>query len=69
MLLKVIKATLSGEYTPSMAFMVIACEIPLILGKAFPVGLLLGTLFAFDKLSKDFELTIAVGMEEYCFKK
>ena len=58
MLLKVIKATLSGEYSPSTAIMIIACEIPLILGKAFPVGLLLGTLFAFDKLSKDFELTI-----------
>ena len=39
-------------------------EIPKILGKAFPVGLLLGSLFTFDKLSKDSELTIfrAVGM-------
>ena len=34
------------------------------MGKAFPVGLLLGCLFTFDKLSKDSELTIfrAVGL-------
>ena len=38
--------------------------MPLILSKAFPVGLLLGSLFTFDKLSKDSELTIfrAVGL-------
>ena len=58
MLLNTIKKVLSGYYTPEVGFMVIACEIPKILGKAFPVGLLLGTLFTFDKLSKDFELTI-----------
>jgi len=58
MLLSVIKKTLSGTYTPEMAIMILVCEIPKILGKAFPVGLLLGTLFTFDKLSKDFELTI-----------
>ena len=40
------------------------CELPKILEKAFPVGLLLGSLFTFDKMSKDSELTIfrAVGM-------
>lgn len=58
MLLNTIKRTLSGVYTPEMAVMVLVCELPKILGKAFPVGLLLGTLFTFDKLSKDFELTI-----------
>lgn len=58
MLLNTIKKTLSGDYTPQMAIMVLTCELPKILGKAFPVGLLLGTLFTFDKLSKDFELTI-----------
>ncbi len=58
MLLKIIKATLAGDYTPDVALMILICEIPKILGKAFPVGLLLGTLFTFDKLSKDFELTI-----------
>ncbi len=64
MLLKTIKNTIEGVYTPQVAAMVLICELPKILGKAFPVGLLLGTLFTFDKLSKDFELTIfrAAGM-------
>ena len=64
MLLKTIEKTISGVYTPEMAVKVLICEIPKILGKAFPVGLLLGSLFTFDKLSKDFELTIfrAVGL-------
>ena len=64
MLLNTIKKTLSGEYGVKTAFLVIIYELPKILGKAFPVGLLLGSLFTFDKLSKDSELTIfrAVGM-------
>ena len=64
MLLKTIKNTIEGVYSPQVAVMVLVCELPKILGKAFPVGLLLGTLFTFDKLSKDFELTIfrAAGM-------
>ena len=64
MLLNTIKRSISGEYTLRVAGLVIICELPLILGKAFPVGLLLGALFTFDKLSKDSELTIfrAVGM-------
>lgn len=64
MLLNTIKAVLSGQMEPSTGFLVLYYEIPKILGKAFPVGLLLGSLFTFDKLSKDSELTIfrAVGM-------
>lgn len=64
MLLSTIKKVLSGDYTPQMGVMVLFYELPKILGKAFPVGLLLGSLFTFDKLSKDSELTIfrAVGM-------
>ncbi|MFI3299980.1 MAG: LptF/LptG family permease [Candidatus Gastranaerophilales bacterium] len=64
MLLKTIKATLAGQYTIKTAVLILACELPKILGKALPVGLLLGSLFTFDKLSKDSELTIfrAVGM-------
>ena len=64
MLLNTIKKTLAGEYTVRTACLVLFYELPKILGKAFPVGLLLGTLFTFDKLSKDSELTIfrAVGM-------
>lgn len=64
MLLKTIEKTLAGTYTPVTAVKVLAYELPKILGKAFPVGLLLGSLFTFDKLSKDSELTIfrAVGL-------
>ena len=57
-LLKVIKRTLAGWYTPWVAIQLLAYEVPKIVGKALPVGLLLGTLFTFDKLSKDSELTI-----------
>ena len=64
MLLNTIKKTLEGAYTVKTAILVLFYELPKILGKAFPVGLLLGTLFTFDKLSKDSELTIfrAVGL-------
>ena len=64
MLLSTIKKVLNGIYTPKTGILVLLYEIPQILGKAFPVGLLLGSLFTFDKLSKDSELTIfrAVGM-------
>lgn len=64
MLLNTIKKILEGEYTVRTGVLVLFYELPKILGKAFPVGLLLGSLFTFDKLSKDSELTIfrAVGM-------
>ena len=64
MLLNTIKRVLSGDYSPQTGALILLYEIPKILGKAFPVGLLLGSLFTFDKLSKDSELTIfrAVGM-------
>ena len=63
-LLNTVKHVLEGQYTPKVGVLSLIYEIPKILGKAFPVGLLLGTLFTFDKLSKDSELTIfrAVGM-------
>ena len=61
-LLKVIKRTLSGDYTPLMAAQLLIYEIPKIVGKALPVGLLLGTLFTFDKLTKDSELTVLRGI-------
>ena len=64
MLLNTIKKVLEGVYTAKTGVLVLIYEMPTILGKAFPVGLLLGSLFTFDKLSKDSELTIfrAVGM-------
>lgn len=58
MLLNTIRKALEGEYSVKTAILVIVYEFPNILGKALPVGLLLGSLFTFDKLSKDFELTI-----------
>ena len=64
MLLNTIKKILAHEYTVKTGVVVLIYELTKILGKAFPVGLLLGSLFTFDKLSKDSELTIfrAVGM-------
>ncbi len=64
MLLSTIKKVLRDEYSVKTGILILLCEVPKILGKAFPVGLLLGSLFTFDKLSKDSELTIfrAVGM-------
>lgn len=63
-LLRVIRHIITGETTLKTGLLILLCEIPKILGKAFPMGLLLGTIFTFDKLSKDSELTIfrAVGM-------
>lgn len=64
MLLNTIKKVLAGDFGPKTGILILFYEIPKILGKAFPVGLLLGALFTFDKFSKDSELTIfrAVGM-------
>lgn len=63
-LLNTIKGALAGNYGLKTAVLLLFYELPKILDKAFPVGLLLGTLFTFDKMSKDSELTIfrAVGM-------
>lgn len=58
MLLNTIRKALEGEYSVKTAVLVLMYELPNILGKALPVGLLLGSLFTFDKLSKDSELTI-----------
>jgi len=58
MLLNTIRRALEGSYSVKTAILVIFYELPNILGKAFPVGILLGALFTFDKLSKDSELTI-----------
>lgn len=61
-LLKVIKRTMAGIYTPWIGLQLLIYEIPKIVGKALPVGLLLGSLFTFDKLSKDSELTVLRGI-------
>lgn len=63
-LLNTIGDTLDGKYDYHTALKLLVFELPKIIDKAIPVGLLLGTLFTFDKLSKDSEMTIfrAVGM-------
>lgn len=57
-LLRTVQRVLNGTYTVEMGISAILCEIPKILGNALPVGVFLGTLFTFDKLSKDSEITI-----------
>ena len=57
-LLRTVQRVLDGTYTLEMGFSAIICEIPKILGNALPVGIFLGTLFTFDKMSKDSELTV-----------
>ena len=63
-LLNTIRDILAGNYGVKTGLLNLIFELPKILDKAFPVGLLLGSLFTFDKMSKDSELTIfrAVGM-------
>lgn len=63
-LLNIVKGALAGDYGAKTAALLLINELPKILDKAFPVGLLLGTLFTFDKMSKDSEITIfrATGM-------
>ena len=63
-LLNTVRDALDGKYDFNTALVLLLCELPKILDKAIPVGLLLGTLFTFDKLSKDSEMTIfrAIGM-------
>src|SRR5574344_3068005 len=58
MLLDTIRKVLEGGYTLKTGILVLVYELPNILGKGLPVGLLLGSLFTFDKLSKDSEVTI-----------
>lgn len=57
-LLRTVQRVLDGTYTLEMGISVILCEIPKILGNALPVGVFLGTLFVFDKFSKDSEFVI-----------
>lgn len=57
-LLRTVQRVLNGTYTLEMGISAILCEIPKILGNALPVGIFLGSLFTFDKLSKDSEITI-----------
>ena len=60
-LLKTVQRTINGVYTIEMALSILLCELPKVLNIAIPVGMLLGTILTFDKLSKDFEITVLRG--------
>lgn len=57
-LFKIIKKFIHGEIPFDMALKLFVLEIPEVLIKAIPIGLMLSSLFVFDRLSKDSELTI-----------
>lgn len=63
-LFNTIRQAMKGDITTIIAIKILIFKTPEILGRALPVGLLLGSLFTFDKLSKDSELTIfrAIGL-------
>lgn len=61
-LFKIVKRLLTHEYDAYDAFRKFVLEIPKILSKAIPVGILLGSIFTFDKLSKNSELAILRGI-------
>lgn len=57
-LIKTIQRTISGAYTIDTAIAILLNEMPKVLNIAIPVGVLLGSLMTFEKLSKDFEITV-----------
>ncbi len=61
-LFKIIKKILNDVYTPMMGLKRLVLEIPQVLAKAIPVGILLGSIFTFDRLSKNSELSILRGI-------
>ena len=61
-LVNIIKEVFKYHIPISEAFKMILLELPKVIGKALPVGVLLGSIFTFDKLSKDSELSILRGI-------
>lgn len=59
--LKVVQRTINGTYTIDTAIKILMFEFPKVLNIALPVGMLLGAILTFDKLSKDFEITVMRG--------
>lgn len=70
-LFRIIRQVTYGEITADIAVQLFFLEIPEILGKGIPVGLLLGSLFVFDRLSRDFELitirSIGISVKRIAF--
>ena len=61
-LFKIVKKLLTGELTYMGALAKLVYEMPKVLAKAIPVGILLGSIFTFDRLSKNSELSILRGI-------
>ena len=61
-LVKIIKKLFTDVIDIKQAGLMLLYELPKVLGKALPVGILLGSIFTFDKLSKDSELSILRGI-------
>lgn len=61
-LVRVIKKILIEHISIFEGLKMLAYEIPKVLAKAIPVGILLGSLFTFDTLSKNSELSIFRGV-------
>ena len=59
--LKTVQRTINGTYTVETAIFILIYELPKVLNIAIPVGMLLGSILTFDKLSKDFEITVMRG--------
>ncbi len=57
-LFKVIHDIVNGKTTLAQGIKILFFYIPEILGKAIPIGLMLGSVFVFDRLSRDSELTV-----------
>ena len=62
--LKTVQRTISGDYSVETASAILLNELPKVLNIAMPVGMLLGTILTFEKMSKDFEITV---MRSYGF--
>lgn len=61
-LFKIIKKVLNDHIGFEMAIKLLVLEIPKVLAKAIPVGILLGSIFTFDRMSKNSELSILRGI-------
>ena len=59
--LRTVQKAISGQITLHTAGSILLYELPKVLNIAIPVGMLLGSIFTFDKLSKDFEITVLRG--------
>lgn len=61
-LFKIIKKAIDGQISVVMAFKLFFLEMPEILGTLVPASLMLGSIWVFDQLSRDSELTIMRGI-------